>query len=271
VKFTAIAPGIENTCGISKFRHVYCWGDGGSGVLGQGDLLGPNQCVDRPCSFAPLEVKAKAGLQFASVAVGGYSTACALTVNGEVWCWGDDQYDTFGDGLPQHANVSLPVPLAVGYGPFVHLSIGAFAVCGSTDGHRINCWGGNSSAVLGLGPFKAPESCTTSSTFDCSSRPLPIYATWKAATSPKSLSFENQTACALTPRGEAWCWGSGDHGQLGNGTASAAQATPVQVADAPLFHQIAVSNGSACAITLGGTICCWGQIVSSNKPIKLPL
>ncbi len=76
--------------------------------------------------------------------------------------------------------------------------------------------------------------------------------------------------CGLTSDYEAWCWGSNEFGQLGNGTRGTDAELPERVGDHH-FIDIDLSATSACAITMAGVPYCWGSngsslIGSSNAP-----
>lgn len=74
------------------------------------------------------------------------------------------------------------------------------------------------------------------------------------------------TACAVTGRrtatdGFVRCWGDDDNGQLGRGSAGAASATPVPVRlpGGASATTVAVGAFSACALTSGAGVACWGS------------
>lgn len=64
-------------------------------------------------------------------------------------------------------------------------------------------------------------------------------------------------ACALTASGFAYCWGWGEHGQLGNGQTED-RAAPVAVAGGLAFVAISAGGAHTCALTAGGRLYCWG-------------
>jgi alpha-tubulin suppressor-like RCC1 family protein len=66
-------------------------------------------------------------------------------------------------------------------------------------------------------------------------------------------------ACALTPDGRAFCWGSNDHGQLGNGSNEARSLSPVEVTGGHRFARIAAGAAHTCALTAVGLAFCWGE------------
>lgn len=67
-------------------------------------------------------------------------------------------------------------------------------------------------------------------------------------------------ACALTPKGAAYCWGSDVVGQLGNGSANdgGSSPKPVAVARGIPFAGISAGNGITCGVSIFGPAFCWG-------------
>ena len=66
-------------------------------------------------------------------------------------------------------------------------------------------------------------------------------------------------ACALTDRGDAYCWGSNEFGQLGNGAADSVPRTrPVRVSSDLKFRTLVAGLSHTCAITRDGVAFCWG-------------
>ena len=64
-------------------------------------------------------------------------------------------------------------------------------------------------------------------------------------------------ACALTETGLAYCWGSNEHGKLGDGTQTD-QHIPVPVSGAARFASISAGEWHTCALDLDGFAWCWG-------------
>ena len=78
VSFQFIAAGYYHTCALTNEGKAYCWGQGGSGRLGN------NSTTD---SRIPVAVQIPAGVSFQSIAAGSIHT-CALTTEGKAYCWG---------------------------------------------------------------------------------------------------------------------------------------------------------------------------------------
>ena len=63
--------------------------------------------------------------------------------------------------------------------------------------------------------------------------------------------------CGVTTDGDAYCWGSGGSGRLGNGDTTQ-QNTPVKVSGDLSFISITAGDSHSCAITTDGDAYCWG-------------
>ena len=74
------------------------------------------------------------------------------------------------------------------------------------------------------------------------------------------IAAGGEHACAITSSGKAYCWGSNQLGQLGNGDATHTRSTvAVAVAGSFRFKSIAASMNTTCAITSSGKAYCWGE------------
>jgi alpha-tubulin suppressor-like RCC1 family protein len=73
-----------------------------------------------------------------------------------------------------------------------------------------------------------------------------------------SVSVGYRFACGVTASGAAYCWGSNDHGQLGDGT-NVNRTTPVAVLGGIQFASIGTGTRHSCGLTAGGVAYCWGQ------------
>ena len=80
-----------------------------------------------------------------------------------------------------------------------------------------------------------------------------------AATSRISIVAGGMHSCLVSTDGRTFCWGSNDHGQLGNG-ASDRLSTPATVVGGDLrFTTVAAGLTHSCAIARGGVAWCWGE------------
>jgi alpha-tubulin suppressor-like RCC1 family protein len=227
----------------------------------------------------------------------GATHTCALSTEGQAYCWVLNSSGELGDGTNEERLSPVRVSGAV---RFVALAAGptGFSTCGLDSEGAAWCWGSNSSGQLGDGTTVSravPTRVSTDHRFTrlsaaashvcgiatdgesyCwgsnSGGQLGNSSTATATTPTRvqsSVRFVRIAAgssvartsftCALPVTGEAWCWGSNGNGQLGNGTTTASpNPLPVQVSTAQRF--VALSNGGShsCGLTTAGTAYCWG-------------
>lgn len=85
---------------------------------------------------------------------------------------------------------------------------------------------------------------------------------------------------ALTSTGQVWAWGGGGSGQLGNGTKTARQLSPVQISTLPPIKSIAAGSLHSLAIDVYNRVWAWGSNSSGQvgngsytnvlSPIRIP-
>src|SRR5690606_24432306 len=56
----------------------------------------------------------------------------------------------------------------------------------------------------------------------------------------------------------AWCWGTGSHGSMGNGTTEPSYSIAQQVTGEVTYTYIASSSESMCAVQTDQHVACWG-------------
>ena len=125
----------------------------------------------------------------------------------------------------------------------IALGRSSFGCARYTNG-RVQCAGQNSLGQLGRGattPGKRLES--------------PASVTDVAGAT--RVVAGNAHACALAKDGRVWCWGSGENGELGSGTAQSS-ATPHLVAGLSDATALWAGNMHTCAIKRTGGVVCWG-------------
>jgi hypothetical protein len=240
--------GGRHGCRLASDGRALCWGRADAGQLG--------------IEITPLRstavTAASGSTRFASIAAGGLHT-CALTEEGEAWCWGEN--GTGQAGFPTAINqscgefihgwqcVPAPQPLETTL-RFDALVAGAANTCGFSQDGEVYCWGSSAAGQLG-GP--ATETCRGA---PCSHTPVALPA------EPKLRTLALGTAahiCGLTAAGSAYCWGSNTAGQLGLGEAGGNRATPTAVIGGLRFKAIAVGGQHTCALTTDGEPWCWGR------------
>src|SRR5262249_51443854 len=118
--------------------EAWCWGNDAASELGDG----------QPVSGAVVSpVPIVGGRQFESISLGNYH-ACAVTAQGDGWCWGQSIYGKLGNAT--YFPTAVPVAVVGGH-PFRSISPANNHTCGiDTDG-KLFCWGWNYLGQLGTG------------------------------------------------------------------------------------------------------------------------
>jgi alpha-tubulin suppressor-like RCC1 family protein len=234
--FKQISAASSHTCAVTPGGDIYCWGQNGSGQLGNGTT---------EQSLVPVRVSGERAYQY--VAVGG-SFTCALSATGSPYCWGINNSGQLGIGTSQEpASVSTPRAVA-GELTFTRLSAGLWTACGVTASHQGYCWGNNGSGNVGNG--------STAGT-------VPAPALLAGNHSWNDVQAGGASACGSTNEG-SYCWGFNFFGAVGNGsTAGAGTRTPTLVVGEIDLERVwsAVGNtvfDPSCGLTGNGTAYCWG-------------
>lgn len=140
------------TCAVTSNGSVYCWGGGASGQLGQNNTTLYSRAVP-VIGFGP-------GTQQAINVTTGGTSACALTQQGNVICWGNNSSGNLGRGDTLSIGTSATAPnrmqdaIAVDLGTSrtaKFLSSGANHVCAILDNNTLKCWGEGIYGKLGSG------------------------------------------------------------------------------------------------------------------------
>jgi alpha-tubulin suppressor-like RCC1 family protein len=234
--FVTVSTGIFHACSIAAGGAAYCWGRNGAGQLGTGSTSS---------TLAPMPVAG--ALTFESLSAGNFHT-CGISPGGGAYCWGANEAGQLGNGTTA---ASLVPALVAGGLSFTSLSAGGFHTCGVTAVDGTYCWGENGHGELGNGSLAKsylPVRVGGDVTFS-------LVSAGKAP--PVSLEDVGEHTCAVTPAGQAYCWGFNLDGQLGTGS-PAGSLVPAPVASSQAFKSIAAGAFHTCGVTSGGTALCWG-------------
>jgi len=157
------------------------------------------------------------------------------------------------EGKTGNATVSvIPAPV-ISTVTFASVAAGGAHTCALSASGAAYCWGRGESGQLGV-PVPTRTCPTDGGPFPCSPVPVPV----QGGLAFTQLAGGGAHTCGLTSDGTAYCWGSGESGQLGAGP-SASREAPVAVATGLRFASIDAGAQHTCALTSEGTAYCWGR------------
>ncbi len=228
--FVAIDAGSNHTCALTQAGAAYCWGAEVYGELGTGNNMG----------FAPAPVPVQGGLEFLELSVGDGHT-CGLTTSSELFCWGLGFSGQLGTGL--RSDESRPAQVA-SPARFSQVSAGLMVTCGVAGGGEGYCWGDNTFGQLGIGAVGGSSDQPVRVSGD------QVYL---------SITTGWFVTCGITTARDAYCWGLGSFGRLGNGQQEELPIpTPTLVHGGLKFQQMDLGSQHTCAVTVASLAYCWG-------------
>jgi alpha-tubulin suppressor-like RCC1 family protein len=235
-KWTFISAGESHACGIDNTSHVYCWGAGARGQIGDGvlsEVLLPGTQVGSDT--------------YSAVAAGG-DYACGISVSnpGTGWCWGYAIQSTLANGFLNQQSAPLGV---LGKNVFSQVVASQIHSCALDAANAAWCWGDNSFDELGTG--------------DETSHSVPVaVAGGHFFSQISSFSFESNCA-RVTGSGDqpVFCWGLNEDGELGNGTTNSAPSPVAPTGAVTTFSVISAGYSHTCAVRSAGATYCWGANV----------
>lgn len=129
-------------------------------------------------------------------------------------------------------------------GPGVFPAAGSAHTCAIVTDGGLKCWGANNPAGQVGDGTKVDQSTPTDVV---------------NIANVTHVALGDAHSCAVTDGGTVKCWGFNLSGQVGNGVASVSVSKPVTVfgLDAG-FVQVAGALQHSCALSVGGTVKCWG-------------
>jgi hypothetical protein len=195
------AAALYSSCIVAN-GNVYCVGNNGNGILGNG--------TDAGSASTYTQVP---GLSGVTTLYGGSDSYCVI-INGGAECWGNNGFGP----TPNYV-----IPQGTGVTNLVLENYGAFAVVGGQiyefdNGQYTLYHGGGVTGVTKLAAGGSSTCALTSSgTVYCWT--FQLAPTQVAGISGAiDISSQNVSGCALFANSEVKCWGSNYAGNLGNGT-----------------------------------------------------
>jgi alpha-tubulin suppressor-like RCC1 family protein len=183
-------PGPAHACAVAG-AGVLCWGDNGSGELGNGPPDGQAHAYPKGASLP-------GNATVVSVAA-ARNFSCAVNAAGTIYCWGQNGNGQLGTG---HTSAPTGTPQqVVGISNAVGVSAREDHACAWLTDGTVKCWGTNREGQLGDG------------TFDDSATPVVAIGVQSVV----EVSAGTYFTCARHMGGTISCWGSSYYGQVGTG------------------------------------------------------
>ncbi len=226
----SVFSGGAHSCAVSDGGTPYCWGINDYSNLGI--EYTPGSCSsERPCQPTPTAMDLSmitGSTDFSTMVPGQYHT-CGSTDEGQAWCVGGNGSGQLGDNSFTSADFLVRVDetgLDTDVGIF-QVTSGHFHACGVDMSDQLWCWGGNDFGELGNGA-------------ETGSREWPqqvIMDNIPQGTGFSRIACGESHCCTLAfyeHKGGVWCWGQGEYGATGLGSASnATQPTKVAFPTTP--------------------------------------
>jgi alpha-tubulin suppressor-like RCC1 family protein len=239
-----VVSGTSFACGLRNGAAV-CWGQNLWGQLGTG-------------STAPIAAVAEVAgdLQFAKLGTMLGETACGLTPDQRLYCWGRADRGQLA-GVETDACQAGPCAVApqaiMPERRFLAVSAGINHVCAVTTEGQAFCWGANGEHNRLGSNAVAPGSESPT--------PVPVTSSERFA----DITVGADHTCALSVDTTAVCWGSNQYGQLGAGMGArwwyASHALGLFNNTPMGFRSISAGSYHTCGVSdaPNARIYCWGR------------
>ncbi|MFT3696694.1 MAG: hypothetical protein QM831_26370 [Kofleriaceae bacterium] len=192
------------------------------------------------------------------------SSTCALSSDGRVTCWGDNNWGKLGipsgDVSPrgdQPGELQLLKGIDFGTGvTATRISSNVDYGCAVLSDTRVKCWGNNDGSQLGTANYD-----------HVGDEVGEMGDNWVAVLSGGGTNFDEVVTghyhTCVRSSGSVWCWGINDLGEAGLGDTvrhDSDQPTlpPVDLGTNFVPMQLASGFNQTCALSTAGTIKCWG-------------
>ena len=198
--------------------------------------------VDDPCTFITGITCGEGENRVVNMAAGQNHT-CALLQNGELWCWGDNDNGQLTGRLREDRSDPFPSAPELCWTDIA--SDGAHTCARQATGEAM-CWG-----INGAGQIGDPEVLGSTS--------IPTSA--RGMTCVAGVTTGRGHTCAWDIEGRAWCWGSNQHGQVGDGIFGINRDVPTAVEGMEGLYIVGMTAGlgHTCAWTRDFDAYCWGR------------
>ncbi|MGE5183494.1 MAG: RCC1 domain-containing protein [Acidobacteriota bacterium] len=239
--FTALTATHDTTCGIDSGGGEQCWGDNALGQVGDGTTTTPR------LRAVPVLVAA-AGAPVTGIAqISGNDDShnCYRTTANQIFCWGRNTSGEVGDNTV--VNKLSPVHVF----DAAQLVAGHDHTCAVKADGSAWCWGSGGRGRLGDGPDQGDQLVATPVLSSIGGAPFTGVAEMTAG----------GVSCSRMQNGDAYCWGTNQHGQTGTGIGTYVPL-PVMTQYGTPLHGVAklvAGYATVCAFLADGELMCWGR------------
>jgi alpha-tubulin suppressor-like RCC1 family protein len=210
-----VSTGQTFTIAIATNGTLWAWGQNNYGQLGDGTLI--NKSI--PTQIGTDNTWTKIAT--------GSTHALAIKNNGTLWGWGAGNYGQQGDNIDSEHNIIIPTQIGTDTN-WKEISAGdatTFAI--KTNGTLWVCGFGNE-GQLGIG-------ITVDKIF--------ILTQIGTSTNWRSIDAGDTHNMAIKTNGTLWSWGANNYGELGLGTITPSELSPMQVGTATDWATVSVGFG----------------------------
>ncbi|MCI9446707.1 MAG: hypothetical protein HFH36_04805 [Lachnospiraceae bacterium] len=220
---SSVLLGYESSMALTETGDLYCWGHNHVGQVGNGS----------EAEIQAEPVKVMENVSSAVTSPDGYHSA-ALKENGDLYCWGYNNYGQVGNGeINQQQGTPVKVMENV-----LSVSLGDQHSAAITENGSLYCWGDNQHRQIGSGSEENTQA-------------EPVKVMENAA----CVSLGGSASAAVDQNGDLYCWGYNNYGQVGNDTTQT-QAIPVKVMEN--VSSVSLGDERSTAITKTGALYSWG-------------
>lgn len=217
-----ISVGNNGTCALSG-GLAYCWGSNTMRELGIGGSSS-SVCGGNYCTTPKSVVVTGVDIPFTDISISAWHT-CAIA-GGKAYCWGmnndhyGNTYGHLGNGN-EIASTYSPIPVNTENMPGLVTSIHASSnyTCALSNA-KVYCWGNGLNGALGINTHTV-------------SRYIPVDMSTLLSNFPDDVSSISSRSGSshncLISNGDAYCWGYGSNGKLGNGLTTNSLSSLVKV------------------------------------------
>jgi alpha-tubulin suppressor-like RCC1 family protein len=170
----------------------------------------------------------------------GERHSLALTAEGRMYAWGDNESGQLGTPGAQVGPVEVSVPRAANQRVVVAAAGRQFSLALRSDG-TVWAWGNNSAQQLGPATAASGPTLVT------------------GLTEVVGLAAGAAHATAVRADGSVWAWGDNSCGQLGLARDVKSRGAPVQIEGIIVASAVAAGECHSFALTEGGKVYAWGS------------